>query len=203
MNAQELRQWLVTAPGKQLETDNFHGQFMVGGVPVGAVSQSTGQYFPCLVRREPKPNGFGYLLKITACFNAGRHAVFVKDHSNQSLHADANLSPIVISGRFSGCTFARCVGANGHTYVAHIFVDAALAGNDPATQARNFEAACGAAANTAVGFATIGRVAAPAMRGYVIGTYHGAAWQWTWLTADINGFVSTCTTIGAADWVAL
>lgn len=60
MNPQELRQWLVSAPGKQVETDNFGGQFLVGGVPAGAANQSTAQYFPCLVRTQVKPGGVGY-----------------------------------------------------------------------------------------------------------------------------------------------
>jgi hypothetical protein len=205
MNAQELRQWLMAATGKQMETDNFLFQFMVGGVPGNGTpaNSSTGQYFPCLVRRVVKPNGFGYMLKITGCLQGGADALFVKDHPNQSLHANASQFPIVISGRFSGCTFARCVGANGHLYIAHIFVDGGLAGNNPAAQARAFETAVGAAANSAVGFTTAGRVMAPAMRGYVFGTFDGANWQWNWLTADTNGNVVSCQALGPADWVAL
>ena len=205
MNAQDLREWLLTATGKQLETDNFLGQFMVGGVPGNgtAANSSTGQFFPCLVRRTVKPNGFGYYLKITGCLQGGADALFVRDHPNQSLHADASLFPIVISGRFSGCTFARCVGANGHVYIAHLFVDANLAGNNPAAQARAFETAVGAAPNSAVGFRTVGQVTAPAMRGYVFGTFDGANWQWHWLTADANGTVVSCRALGGGDWVAL
>jgi hypothetical protein len=203
MNAQELRAWLATAPGKQMETANFLGHMMEGGHPAGAANGSTEQYFPCLVRRQVKPGGFGTILMVTACLAGGRDAIYVKDHVNQCLHADATLSPIVISGRFSGCTFARCVGALGHTYVAHIFVDANDGNNDPAAQARAFEIAAGAAPNTAVGFQTAGVVQAPSNRGYVIGTFHGGAWQWNWITCMNDGTVMVNQILGAPDWVAL
>ena len=121
MNAQELREWLLTGTGKQLETDNFLGQFMVGGVPGNgtAANSSTGQFFPCLVRRTVKPNGFGYYLKITGCLQGGADALFVRDHPNQSLHADASLFPralgnppiltiVAMAKRVSRICRARC-----------------------------------------------------------------------------------------------
>ena len=89
MNAQDLREWLLTATGKQLETDNFLGQFMVGGVPGNgtAANSSTGQFFPCLVRRTVKPNGFGYYLKITGCLQGGADALNVLFPAGDPLYA--------------------------------------------------------------------------------------------------------------------
>ena len=203
MDAQSFRTWLLTAIGKSMETTNFQAHFLQGNNPGTGTNGSTQQWFPCLVQSKVKTTGFGTVLMITGCLAGGRDALYVKDHVNQALHADASQSPIVISGRFSGCTFARCVGGNGHTWVAHIFVDGNDPTNDPTAQARAFETAAGAVANSAVGFTTVGRVQPPAMRGYVIGTHHGVVWQWNWVELTLNGVVTVNQLLGPADWVVL
>jgi hypothetical protein len=74
--------------------------------------------------------------------------------------------------------------------------------NNPATQARNFEIACAAVANSATGFHANGAVLAGAeARGYVIGTLFGGVWQWNWLTTWAADVVINCGIV--APWVAL
>jgi hypothetical protein len=203
MNALQLRQWLQNPIGKRFHVGNFNAPFRMGGVPGPgtAANSSTMQYFPCIVNR--KQGGFGFHLDITGCFPAGQHGIFVKDHQNQCLHAVATNKCIIISGRFNGCTWAQCTDLAGNIYVAHIFRDAHVAGNNPVTQARNFEIACHAMPNTAVGFQTLGLVVPPADRLYVFGTYHLGNWQWDYITADPNEVVVTGRQLVPADWVVL
>jgi hypothetical protein len=131
-----------------------------------------------------------------------RHGVYLPDYENQCTRVNATANGIVISGQFSGCTFARCT-AGGNEFAGHIYVSTATPGNDPLVQARSFEQACGAPANSAVGFSTVGRVLAPAVRGYVIGTLVADTWQWNWMTVQLDGTVAMCETLTPADWVAL
>ena len=204
MNAAELNTWLLTAVGKEMDIGNLHGNFVMGSVPRGALNQSTSQYMPMLCRHEIKPNGAaGTILKFTGCLAGGKDAIFIGDFTNQSLHAEADVAEIVISGRFSGCTFAKAIGANGRTYVAHIFVNKHDVGNNPLAQADAFQAAVGAAPGSVLGFKTAGVVEPPSDRGYVIGTKAGHEWQWSWVTCNANRIVMTCRALTDADWVQL
>lgn len=192
MTAQELRNWLSYAVGKSINFMNIQGQNRQGQLPVrgAAANGSLELYFPITIRRMPKASGFGWELQVVGSNMANRDGVYLPDYENQCTWVDAtqNSNGIIISGRFSGCTFARCISRTGHSHFGHIYVNSQTAGNNPMNQARAFENACNSFENTASGFKTTGRVRAHASYGYVIGTF-SVAWQLNWLTIDMSGCV--------------
>jgi hypothetical protein len=134
---------------------------------------------------------------------ADLHGVYLPDFLNQCTLVNASAHGIIFSGRFSGCTFARCT-VDGAEFVGHIYVNTDIPGNDPVAQARSFERESGAMVNSAVGFSTVARVLPPAAYGYVVGTFTGGTWQWNWMTVQADGSsVVTCVTIAPTDWVSL
>lgn len=119
---------------------------------------------------------------------------------------------IVISGRFTGCTFARCSGKNGHLFVAHIYnqrkktKDKDEKFSDQNIEAENFKADCGGGgpASVVTGFRTEKRLNKKNMYfGYVIGTWlvkDGWKWKWVTIAPDVKTIV-TCEDITDKEWV--
>jgi hypothetical protein len=210
MNAQELRTWLENAVGKEVNFQGVESANMQGTIPaVRELNDLCQLYFPIQVERVQKPNG-SMELRVRNSTMDVKHGVYLPDFQNQCTwtNASANHNQIIFSGRFSGCTFARCLGA-GNQFVGHIYVSSGADGNDPAAQARNFVTVCGGQPGTAIGFRTINRVEAPASYGYVVGTCIGNQWQWNWMTVarppsnDPYEYVVACRTINPDEWVAL
>jgi hypothetical protein len=210
MNATQFRAWLEGCRGRQI--DLRPGFANRQGAPSGDANGSCELYIPINVtgvhrRRFGRAFGSPYRVEITNSDNVHKDGVYLPDAENECTRVNATTSSggIVISGRFTGCTFAKCV-QGGNTWVGHVYVNAAAAGNDPAAQARAFENGCGAAANTARGYQTAGRVAlvAGGLYGLVIGTFVGAAWQWKWVVLDARAparvlHVSTIKDVDAVD----
>lgn len=207
MTPVNLRAWLApSAIGKIVHFQNLAAQVQGGGPAPGAPANgSVVLYYPVTVVHQLRANGFGFELAVTGCPMGGHDGVYLPDCPNQCPRVDATAQAngIVISGQFTGCTFARCQTAGGNLVAGHVYVNGALPGNNPVAQARAFEVGAGAPANTAMGFPTIGQVMAPANRGYTIGTLVAGVWQWDWLTVDANNTVVTHLVLGPAHWVAL
>jgi hypothetical protein len=108
---------------------------------------------------------------------------------------------IVVSGRFTGCSFAIC-NAQAGTAVAHVYVDTSDNTNDPDAQITALETATnGTVLNT---FATEGHLIAAAgeAEGFVFGTREAGTWKWHWVTkpAMNPGQVVTCRKIENEEW---
>ena len=206
MNPNQLRLWMIHGQKVTFRPNMGPGPLTSVHAPPTAPANGTRPlYLPITVDHVMAPTGFELQVRNTAV--GGHHGVFLPDAVNQctTVDASANANGIVVSGPFTGCTFAKCINpANAHLIVGHIYVNGAIAGNNPATQAVALKAAAGQLpAGPAQGFQTAGRVAAPAISGYVIGTLVGGIWQWDWLTINVNDGVVARQTLGPADWVAL
>jgi hypothetical protein len=205
MTAAELLAWLETGVGKGMNFSGSTGTHTVGMCPPTPPHNQAYQfYFPVTVNRHFRPT-FGTELAVqNAPLSGDYHALFIPDRINTCPYVYDPPKPIVISGRFTGCTFARC-GGTGMKPIAfgHIYVDSHIPHNNPATQARNFEIACGSLPYSAVGFSTIGQVTLTAMYGYVIAVNVGW-WRYYWVSYDpVNSMVVTCRLIGDHEWHAL
>jgi hypothetical protein len=204
MNSQDLRIWLQAAAGESVNFQGVQAANRQGLLPAQGdpPNGSYELYFPITINRLARPSGFGYELRVANSTMADRDGVYLPDYVNQCTRVNATANGIVISGKFTGCTFARCT-AGGNEFTGHIYVSAATPDNDPVAQARSFEQACGAPANSAVGFPTVGHISAPAGHGYIIGTLVTGAWQWDWMTVQPDGTVVGCVTLAPANWVPL
>jgi len=210
MTPAQLRQWIIH--GQAIRILAAPGAGLVNMPPTAAANGTQTRYFPITVDQIMMDPVIGNHVRVQAApAGAVHHGVFLPDVANQCtvVDATAHANGIVISGPFNGCTFGKCVNGAGNQIVGHIFVDANLAGNNPATQATALKAAAGLGpGGAAEGFATLGLVAPPAQVGYVFGTFHGGAWQWNWLTMSVQGLnnkrsVVTRQTLGPGDWAAL
>jgi hypothetical protein len=207
MNATELRAWLGNCNSKEIARTLAQGQQgVLGAVPSGTSSY----YFKVEVKGVHKKTfgfacGSPYKIEITGNPQA-TDGWFLPDLQNQCTRLDASNSPgIVMSGWFTGCTFARCVGNQNHLWIGHIYVDSHLPNNNPTLQARNFETDCGAPANSATGFKTHGLLDRDRneARSLIIGTYVGASWDWHFVILDGNNHVKSARRLDNNDFVAL
>jgi hypothetical protein len=211
MTPAALRLWMLHGQAVRIQTGN-PGANVVNAAPTAPANGTQTRYMPITVDHVMMDAQLGNHLHIQVPLVGAAHAgVFLPDVANQCTIVDAttNSNGIAVSGPFNGCTFGKCVNGAGHLIVGHIFVDAGLAGNNPATQAVALKAAAGLLpGGAAQGFRTLGLVAPPAQVGYVIGTFAGGVWQWNWLTmtlGDLNNKRSVVQrqTLVPADWVAI
>jgi hypothetical protein len=200
MTPTQLRAWLLSAPGHGLQFINSphiqpHGQ--LERAPDNACFR---RFFSVSLAQ----NGQNVVITRISSTSA-QHGVFVPYIALgcPSVDLTEEGARIAISGPFTGCTFARA-DADGNEVVGHVYVDTNLDDNDPELQARNLERFSGSyQIGSAMGFATAGRVLAPAHEGYVFGVSVGQAWEWFWLTLTPAGTVNSCVLIPEADWVVL
>ena len=189
MNATQFRTWLGNCTGKKLGLQP--GYANIQGIASNVPNGSCQLYIPIRVTGVHKKRfgfaiGSPYKVQISNSGLAGANGVYLPDAVNECTRVDAtNSDGIVISGRFSGCTFALCTDGAGVLWAGHVYVDASIVGNNPTNQARAFETACGAVANSAIGFQTAGQVQVVhgGAHGLVIGTDVGG-WQWNWVVLD-------------------
>jgi len=117
-------------------------------------------------QEKPTPDGF-----------------YLPDMKNRCTWMQADKSNIIISGRFTGCTFGWYKDDKGHLYTAHIFNEKGT--TDQNIEAKNFLKDSNAPKGTTVhGFRTAGLLKASgnALFGYVIGTFVKGEWKWKWVT---------------------
>jgi hypothetical protein len=186
----------------------------------GLVNRAYRFFFPKSIgRKTVRCAGFPLLashtrLAMSSCEMAGRNAAYLPDQDRICtwLNASDDAKGIVVCGKFTGCTFARCIH-DGKVMVAHIYVKTSIPEVDPSTQARNFEHACGAPLNSATGFKTAEKIDGANTVGYVIGvrlpaSLSGSAlaerWGWLWMTINVaTNLVLSCRKIEEAEWTPI
>jgi len=130
------------------------------------------------------------------------NGVYIPAMENRCTYYNVSLDyDIVVSGRFTGCTFAICHTPTGIA-VAHIFVDSKNKDNNPNDQITALEAITnGTVLNTFSTQGTLDEKAGEA-EGFVFGTRDAGTWNWHWVTKTSGepGTVITCRQITKKEW---
>ncbi len=200
ITADELYKWLNDKPvGKTINVQLWTAPFIMENNPPSDANKSLKFYKRFVGSLSPKE------FKLTNGSTINFDGVYLPDKLNQCtwINATQDSHSIVISGQFSGCTFALCTGKNNNTYAAHIFNSRPITNQN--LEAANFRTDCGegGTASLVAGFKTEKRVQGTAAFGYVIGTFVGG-WKWKWVTmsnAQKNKqTILSCEDIVVKDW---